>query len=177
MELCRYPCPNKTRYYEIEAIQIPIVYNKYGDHDPDGLLFVPLEDADQALCTSYRPKPLILRANAGEWIEITLHNFFNPGKPIQYFDYPRVPLDVPHTPSMRVSLNPQFLNYDPVCDSGINKRLWGQLKSCAHWPQKSPVRIEFSVRQDSLYQESVFFFPRRISSIYSAISSDIWSKR
>ena len=21
---------------------------------------------------------------------------------------------------MRVSLNPQFLNYDPVCDSGIN---------------------------------------------------------
>ncbi len=29
-------------------------------------------------------------------------------------------LDRKHTPSMRVSLNPQFLNYDPVCDSGIN---------------------------------------------------------
>lgn len=27
---------------------------------------------------------------------------------------------MPHKPSMRVSLNPQFLNYDPVCDSGIN---------------------------------------------------------
>lgn len=40
MELCNYPCPNKTRYYEIEAIQIPIVYNRFGDHDPNGLLYV-----------------------------------------------------------------------------------------------------------------------------------------
>lgn len=45
MELCCYPCPNKTRHYEIEAIQIPIVYNKYGDHVPDGLLYVLKEDA------------------------------------------------------------------------------------------------------------------------------------
>lgn len=45
MELSIYPCPNKTRHYEIEAIQIPIVYNKYGDHDPDGLLYVLKKDA------------------------------------------------------------------------------------------------------------------------------------
>ena len=36
MELCNYPCADQTRYYEIETIQIPIVYNKYGDHDPNG---------------------------------------------------------------------------------------------------------------------------------------------
>lgn len=69
---------------------------------------------------NYQPKPLILRANAGDWIEVTLHNLFDPGNPIPYFDYPRVPLDCKHKPSMRVSLNPQFLDYDPVCDSGIN---------------------------------------------------------
>ena len=63
---------------------------------------------------------MILRANAGDWIEITLHNLFQLQKPIPYFDYPRVPLDYEHTPSMRVSLNPQFLNYDPVRDSGVN---------------------------------------------------------
>lgn len=40
MELCRYPCENKTRYFHIRAIQIPIVYNKYGDYDPDGLMYV-----------------------------------------------------------------------------------------------------------------------------------------
>ena len=48
----------------------------------------------------YRPKPLILRANAGEWIEVVLHNVWDPARPIPYFDYPRVPLDEPHTPSL-----------------------------------------------------------------------------
>ncbi|HAP20040.1 MAG TPA: copper oxidase [Lachnospiraceae bacterium] len=117
------PCPGKNavvRKYEIAAIQRNIPYNRYGDHDPDGLLFVPLEDADRALCGNYCPKPLILRANVGEWIEVTLHNLFNPSQPVEFFDYPRVPLDFRHQPSMRVSLNPQFLNYDPICDSGIN---------------------------------------------------------
>lgn len=117
------PCPGKDaviRKYEIAAIQKDIPYNCHGDHDPDGLLFVPLEDADLALCGNYQPKPLILRANVGEWIEVTLHNLFNPEKPIEFFDYPKVPLDFRHQPSMRVSINPQFLNYDPICDSGIN---------------------------------------------------------
>lgn len=117
------PCPGKDaviRKYEVAAVQMDIPYNSHGDHDPDGLVFVPLQDADRALCGDYRPKPLILRANAGDWIEVTLHNLFDPGRPVPYFDYPSVPLDKKHTPSMRVSLNPQFLYYDPVCDSGIN---------------------------------------------------------
>lgn len=117
------PCPSKNsviRRYEIAAIQRNIQYNNYGDHDPDGLIFVPLKEADHAAKADYKPKPLILRANAGDWVEITLHNLFDPEKPVQYFNYPRVPLDHEHKPSMRVSINPQFLNYDPVCDSGIN---------------------------------------------------------
>ena len=47
MELCHYPSPEKNRFYEIEAIEIPIVYNKYGDHDPNGLLYVLKKDADR----------------------------------------------------------------------------------------------------------------------------------
>ena len=69
------PCPGKDaviRRYEIAAIQKDIPYNNYGDHDPDGLMFVPLEDAERALHGYYEPKPLILRANAGEWIEVCL---------------------------------------------------------------------------------------------------------
>ena len=117
------PCPGKDaviRKYEVAAVQTDIVYNCHGDHDPNGLIFVPLEDLKSVLCGKCKPKPLILRANAGDWIEVTLHNVFDPRNPIPYFDYPRVPLDCKHTPSMRVSLNPQFLNYDPICDSGIN---------------------------------------------------------
>lgn len=116
-------CPGKddvVRKYEIAAVQTNLIYNKYGDHDPDGLVFVPLEDAERVLTGGFAPKPLILRANVGDWLEVTLHNVFDPEKPIPYFDYPRVPLDKAHTPSERVSLNPQFLRYDPVYDSGIN---------------------------------------------------------
>lgn len=101
-------------------MQTKLIYNRYGDHDPDGLVFVPLEEVDMVFAGKWVPKPLILRANVGDWIEVTLHNVFSPEDPIPYFDYPRVPLEKEHTPSMRVSLNPQFLQYDPVCDSGIN---------------------------------------------------------
>lgn len=117
------PCPGKNaviRKYQIAAIQRTIPYNTYGDHDPNGLIFVPLEEVPRALSDNYQPKPLILRANAGDWIEVTLHNLLSSDNPVPYFDYPRVPLDLKHTPSMRVSLNPQFLRYDPLCDSGIN---------------------------------------------------------
>ena len=117
------PCPGKDaviRKYEVAAIQRNISYNKHGDHDPNGLMFVPLSEARLAMEKDYQPKPLILRANAGDWIEVTLHNLLDAANPIPYFDYPKVPLDMEHTPSMRVSLNPQFLYYDPVCDSGIN---------------------------------------------------------
>lgn len=115
------PAPGDViRRYEIAAVQADLVYNRYGDHDPDGLIFVPLEDLDMVLSGKYAPKPLILRANTGDWIEVTLYNALNPENPVPYYDYPRVPLDKEHTPSMRVSLNPQFLQYDPVCDSGIN---------------------------------------------------------
>lgn len=117
------PCPGKddvVRRYEVAAVQTELIYNRYGDHDPNGLIFVPLEDVDLVLAGKYTPKPLILRANVGEWLEVTLYNVLNPNHPVPYFDYPRVPLDLKHRPSSRVSLNPQFLQYDPICDSGIN---------------------------------------------------------
>ena len=117
------PCPSKddvVRRYEVAAIQKKLIYNRSGDHDPNGLVFVPLEDVDNVLAGKCMPKPLILRANVGDWIEVTLHNAWDMEHPIPYFAYPRVPLDKEYTPSMRVSLNPQFLQYDPVRDSGIN---------------------------------------------------------
>lgn len=59
-----YPAKCQVRTYDIEAISLPIVYNKYGDHDPDGLLFVPLSQVEDIRCGKKRPVPLILRANA-----------------------------------------------------------------------------------------------------------------
>lgn len=108
------------RRFEIAAIQKDIKYNRFGDHDPEGLIFVPLEQAKDVMSGRKEPIPLILRANAGDWIEVTLHNLFDPEIPIKYNDYPSVPLDLPHKPGNRVSLNPQFLKYNPVTSSGIN---------------------------------------------------------
>lgn len=108
------------RKFDIAAVQQDIQYNRYGDHDPQGLLFVPFKDADDIMNHCKKPKPLILRANAGDWIEITLYNLFDPNKPILHNEYPSVPLELIHTPSNRVSLNPQFLKYDPVSSSGLN---------------------------------------------------------
>ena len=64
------PCPEKgavIRKYEVAAISRNIEYNRYGDHDPNGLMFVPVEDMDMILSGKTAPKPLIIRANAGDW--------------------------------------------------------------------------------------------------------------
>ncbi len=106
------------RKYEIAVIQKDIKYNQYGDHDPDGLLFVPYKEMQHVLSGKVQPKPLILRANVGDWIEVTLHNEIN--VPVPYYDYPIVPLDKEHRPSNRVSINPQFLKYDNIKYSGVN---------------------------------------------------------
>ncbi|MBC8541986.1 multicopper oxidase domain-containing protein [Bianquea renquensis] len=114
------PKDARVRHFEIAAIQKQLLYNRHGDHDPEGLLFVPLAQAQDVLSGRRDPCPLILRANAGDWIEITLHNLFDPNIPIRHNEYPSVPLEFPHTPSNRVSMNPQFLRCDPVRSSGLN---------------------------------------------------------
>ena len=88
VELCQYPRMNKVRQFRIEAIQIPIVYNKYGDHDPDGLLYVLEQDADriregarkmfeQEIPQPYEEvRPLVIRANLGDEVRVhfTIHS-------------------------------------------------------------------------------------------------------
>lgn len=107
-----------VRKFEIAAIQTNIKYNLHGDHDPEGMIFVPLEYVRDVKCGCRNPVPLILRANAGDWIEVTLYNMLD--KPVKYHDYPSVPLDMRHEPSERVSLSPQFLKFCPQCSSGVN---------------------------------------------------------
>ena len=108
------------RKFEVAAIQKNIQYNKYGDHDPEGLLFVPLSQVNAIKSGRIKPSPLILRVNAGDWIDIKLFNMFDVENPIKYNIYPSVPLDKEHKPSNRVSLSPQFLKYDNINSCGLN---------------------------------------------------------
>ena len=83
MELCNYRSREKIRFYEIEAIELPIVYNKYGDYDPNGLMYVLKKDAErvraeamnnfrQEIPQPYEEvKPLVIRANVGDKVVIS----------------------------------------------------------------------------------------------------------
>ena len=78
MELSKYPSMERVRNFHIQAIQIPIVYNKYGDYDPDGLLYVLEEDAERIRKEALRRfemetpqpyeevQPLVIRVNLGD---------------------------------------------------------------------------------------------------------------
>ena len=47
LELSAYPSTGQLRVYDIEAISLPIVYNRFGDHDPNGLLYVLKQDSER----------------------------------------------------------------------------------------------------------------------------------
>lgn len=40
-----YPAARPVRTFDVEAISLPVVYNKYGDHDPNGLMYVLAKDS------------------------------------------------------------------------------------------------------------------------------------
>lgn len=68
------PANAPLKVFEIVAIQMPIVYNNEGWHDPEGRLFVLKEDEEAVLSGEKEPEPLIMRANAGDKIEVRLTN-------------------------------------------------------------------------------------------------------
>ncbi len=89
MELCQYPCNNRIRYFNIEAIQIPIVYNKYGDYDPNGLMYVLEKDAQRIQKETIsrfqqmppqpyeEVQPLVLRVNRGDTVKVRFRHKLN----------------------------------------------------------------------------------------------------
>ena len=63
--------------FEVSAIDIPIEYNRYGDNDPYGLAYVLSSDVAAIRAGTSRSKPLVLRANEGDCIEVKLRNEVN----------------------------------------------------------------------------------------------------
>ena len=84
-----YPAAKPVRTFDVEAISLPIVYNKYGDYDPNGLLYVLAKDSqriqERAMENfSLDPpqpyegvQPLVLRANVGDEIRVNFRNKLN----------------------------------------------------------------------------------------------------
>lgn len=102
--------------YHVAAIQLPIIYNKWGDRDPYGMIFVPYDEVNTVLSGQKNPEPLIITANAGEAVEITLTNLMPPYLDVPAF--PQVPVQRPWPYSPRVSLHAQFAEYDVLSSDG-----------------------------------------------------------
>ncbi|AVX19703.1 Multicopper oxidase with three cupredoxin domains (includes cell division protein FtsP and spore coat protein CotA) [Carboxydocella sporoproducens DSM 16521] len=98
-----------VRRYQVVAMAHPIVYNRFGDHDPNGLLFALARDEAAIRQGTLVPEPLLLRANLGEVVEIHLTNKLPEYLPSATF--PEVPLQIPWPASSRVSLHIQTLTY------------------------------------------------------------------
>ncbi|SMQ76554.1 Putative copper export protein [Bacillus sp. OV166] len=78
----RCPKTAQVRKYNVVGIQTDIVYNTEGDHDKDGRMFVLAEDEAKILNGTLRPRPLVIRANEGDCVEVTLENhLFNADEP------------------------------------------------------------------------------------------------
>ncbi|MGM7635158.1 copper oxidase [Bacillus sp. Hm123] len=110
-----------VRYFDIVAFQLPIVYNDFDDHDPHGIIFALRKDMDDLLKGTKKPEPLIIRANVGQTVEVTLTSMLKlelfPFKDGIY-PYPKVKEQAFYPPSLRISLHPQLLQYDVNTSAG-----------------------------------------------------------
>lgn len=85
------------RRYHIVAIPIRIVVNRFGDHDPDGMMYILKENESlikkKVELNPYTPvdgvEPLVIRANVGDEVEILFENQlpFHTGIHIQDAEY------------------------------------------------------------------------------------------
>jgi hypothetical protein len=110
-----------------------LVYNKRNDpfagrlHDPTAILFVRSSDLDsnRRLKAGVPIEPLVLRARAGECINLTLTNRL-PNNPADLAGYNTLPFLTDHfnnnqiRPSNQVGLHPQLLRFDVRKSDGVN---------------------------------------------------------
>ncbi|MCM3408560.1 multicopper oxidase domain-containing protein [Metabacillus litoralis] len=60
--------------YDVSLIELPIIYNRQGWHDPKGRIYVKDEDIDDVLAGRKEPEPLVLQISAGSCIRMNLTN-------------------------------------------------------------------------------------------------------
>lgn len=94
-------------------------------HDPTAIMFVRTNELglDGKLISTYKPEPLVLRANAGDCISLTLRNKL-PEKAPDLAGFSQLPMIIEHfnanqvIPSSVVGLHPQLVFYDVTRSDG-----------------------------------------------------------
>lgn len=124
LELSEYPAIEQVRVYDIEAISLPIVYNKYGDHDPNGLMYVLKQDSERIQrkarelfdLPTPQPyeevRPLVIRANVGDTVQINFENKLDRRASIHVQG---LPYNVQTSDGANVGLNPDSTTGRAIC--------------------------------------------------------------
>ncbi len=120
---CHTPLPSAPqeadvlRTYEIAVIEKKAAPKKDCLPSRSSRYFVWLSDVKREMKRRRAPDPLVLNADAGDWIEVTLHNCLEA----------QTTAEIAET-SQRVSLFPQFLRCDPIYSPGLNigRNRWEQ---------------------------------------------------
>ena len=112
------------RKYHVVAIPIRIVLNTFGDHNPNGMMYV-LKENEQKVKELVKKnlftpvdlvQPLVIRANEGETVEILLENKlpFHTGMHFQQAEY-----EVDQADGANVGLNKDstVAPFDSICVS------------------------------------------------------------
>ncbi|MFC7533637.1 hypothetical protein [Actinoplanes sp. GCM10030250] len=157
------PCPTgaPAKSFVISAINKDITYNKAGDHDPNGVMYALDADLPALQNGTKQPEPLVVRANAGDCVEVHLsnrldaakmkphcHEAIEPGQlgfkegvtayPACIDQPPRNEVNVPgfqpFPVSSRVSMRPQLVDHHSP-SNGNN--VFGAV---AYWPAGTPNR-------------------------------------
>ncbi|MBO2946024.1 multicopper oxidase domain-containing protein [Paenibacillus sp. F411] len=109
------PCEpdiNPDREFHIVAVQLPVVYNTHGWHDPQARIFVLAED-EEAVCSGRKkPEPLTIRANAGDCIRLKFTNKLPEvigGNAFQLVNR-----------TYEAGLHVHFVKFDPLVSDGAN---------------------------------------------------------
>lgn len=128
------PVGSPARAYQLEVWAardlLPggaLKYNaRAGITDPTALMYVPAVDVAALRAGTKQPEPLVMRANAGDCVTVTVTNRLPANLPV-----PDLPGDAPMPklvslnvdqikPSHRVGLHPTLMSYDPRTSDGAN---------------------------------------------------------
>jgi FtsP/CotA-like multicopper oxidase with cupredoxin domain len=118
-----------VRHYDLAAISLPIAYGPL-TVKANAALYVPLGDVPSLARGALQPQPLVLRANEGEVVEVSLTNLLGvpPARLMSLGDPAQLlGLQVPGLPAEktsavqldRVSLAPSLLSVDPLGSGGV----------------------------------------------------------
>ncbi|PLT34063.1 multicopper oxidase domain-containing protein [Bacillus sp. V5-8f] len=115
------PAYAPVKHFHVVAFHTPINYSKWDEQDPFGIIFALKKDVDDILRGRKNPDPLIIRANQGDIVKVSLTSRLEPNRfpfPDGIWPYPPVKEQAFYPPSLRISLHPQLIQYDVKSSSG-----------------------------------------------------------